>query len=75
MIYVKRSRRCTYPPVGVPIAPPGTTNTFEEIEITVEPIERLRPEGARQSESEANVMGRIRAVQQKRAPITLDPIR
>jgi len=75
LIYVKRSKRCIFPPTGKPIAPPGTTQEFEDIGIKVEPVERLRPEGVRQPEAERNVMSRIRAVQQLRAPITLDPIR
>jgi len=67
-IIARKIKRCAYPPIGVPIPPQPPLKDFEAVRIKkAELPERLRPEGARQSTAEANVLMKIIAIQQNRA--------
>lgn len=70
-----RIRRCFLPPIARHIKPPGAIGKFKDIEIPkITFLPQLRPDGVRQPEAEANILSRMVAVAQGRAPITLDPI-
>lgn len=68
VIKVARKNRCPYPPIGKSISPPGNNKAFEDVAIQDNFINmRLRPVGSRQSESEANVLSKIKAIVDGRA--------
>jgi len=61
MLKIRRSRRSPYPTFAIQ-KPPGTTKKFKDIEIVDRFVPfRLRPEGARQSTVEANILSKIKA--------------
>ena len=75
-IIAKRTGRCAYPPTGKYIGTPPAAKSFEQHEIPKIDVSnvQLRPDGARQPETEARILSNIVAVKQGRAPITLDPL-
>jgi len=64
IIKIKKKKRCPYPPTGAYIKPIGADFTFESVRIknNFKPS-RLRPKGARQSTAEANILSKIKAIQ------------
>ena len=66
-IKARRVKRCAWPPIGGYSTPPPPFKDFEAIRIKPFKPFRLRPEGVRQSQTEANILGRIAAIQQNRA--------
>jgi len=61
-ISVKRSRRSPVLPTGVIVTAPSTFSKFTDVRIQNKFIPfRIRPEGARQSDAEANILSRIKA--------------
>ena len=74
-IIARRSGRWAYPPNGRYISTPPMAKSFEAHEIkdhNFVPGMRLRPEGVRQSQAEASILGNIRAIDQGRAPSNFD---
>lgn len=72
-IIVKSSNRWVYPPTGEYVGPPGTTLQFDDLRIqnNFKPYP-LRPPGVRQPQSEAPILGRIRAKIEGRGSIEGD---
>ena len=71
----RRTGRCAYPPTARYIGTPPMAKSFERHEIKDNkfvPGMRLRPEGVRDSQAEARVLGNIRAIDQGRAPVNMD---
>lgn len=65
-IRAKRKSRCAYPPIGS-YSTNQPAKEFPEIQsVDISGIQ-LRPDGARQPEAEANVLGRLRAILECRA--------
>lgn len=74
-IVARKIGRCAYPPIGRYVNTPPVAKSFEQHEIKDNdfiPGTRLRPEGVRQSEPEARILGNIRAIDQGRAPVEGD---
>ena len=74
-ITARRTGRCAYPPIARYIGTPPMAKSFEQHEIkdnNFVPGMRLRPEGVRDSQAEARVLGNIRAIDQGRAPVNMD---
>lgn len=67
-IIAKRTGRCTYPPIGQYIGTPPAAKSFKRHEIVKVDISgiQLRPDGARQPEAEARVLGNIVTILQGR---------
>lgn len=66
MIKARRTNKNPYPPTGQYVYPPPVANKFKAL--VIEPFKpfRLRPDGSKQSQAEANILMRIAAVVQKR---------
>lgn len=74
-IVAKRSGRYVYPPTCKFIGTPPMAKSFEQYQIKDKnfvPGMRLRPQGVRQSQVEARILGNIRAIDQGRAPLDGD---
>jgi hypothetical protein len=69
-IFARKSGRCAYPPIGSYITNVPFKKKFGDLELRrIDPSElpQLRPDGSRQPQSEASVLGRIVVIRQGRA--------
>ena len=75
-IIAKKTGRCAYPPTAKYIGTPPTAKSFKQHEIPKVDVSQiqLRPDGARQPETEARILSNIVAVRQGRASVNLDPL-
>ncbi len=75
-IIARKLNKCAYPPIGKYIgSPPVVPTKFEQYEIKDKnfvPGTRLKQDGVKQSQSEARILGNIRAIDQGRAPVNGD---
>lgn len=76
-IIARRTGRCAYPPTGSYVGTPPAAKSFESHEIkdnNFVPGMQLRPDGVRQPTAEAAILSNIRAVDQGRTCLNLDPL-
>ena len=66
-IIARRLDRCPYPPTGSYISRQPLDVKFSDIEIKPVKVERLKPDGVKQSQAEARIMSNIVAIKQNRA--------
>lgn len=67
-IRARRIKRCAYPPIGRYVVNEPFKGKFEDLELeSIKEFPRLRPEGARQSQTEAVILGKLVAKKQGRA--------
>jgi len=62
VVMIRRKPRSPYPPSNGIMKPPPAPKTFKEVEIVNRFVPfRIKPEGARQSTVEANILSKIKA--------------
>ena len=67
-IRARRIKRCAYPPIGKYVAHESFKGKFEDLELeSIKEFPQLRPDGVRQPQAEATILGKLVAKKQGRA--------